>query len=63
MKESLRQRFRKEYVGQLVLAAKKKGRQLQPREVVHLGVENGKKLEWPLDVVEEPSQEEMWKYG
>ena len=37
----------------MVLAAKKKGRQLQPREVVCLGVENSKWLEWPLAVVEE----------
>ena len=38
VKESLQQRFKKEYFGQLVLAVKKKGRTLQPREVVLLGV-------------------------
>jgi len=53
MKERLRQRFRKEYLGQLVLATKKKVRQLQPREIVLLGVEYSKRLEWPLAVVEE----------
>jgi len=53
MKESLRQIFRKEYLGQLVLAAKKNGRKLQTREVVLLGVKNSKRLEWPLAVVEE----------
>jgi len=37
----------------LISAAKKNGRQLQPREVVLLGVENSKRLEWPLAVVEE----------
>jgi len=37
----------------LVLAAKKKVRKFQPREVVLLGVENSKSLEWPLAVVEE----------
>jgi len=47
MKDSLRQRFRKEYLGQLVLSAKKKGHKLQPREVVLLGVENSKSL-WLL---------------
>jgi hypothetical protein len=47
MEESLRQRFRKEYLGKLVLAAKKKGRKLQPREVVILGVKNSKRLEGP----------------
>jgi hypothetical protein len=52
LKESLRQRFKKVYLGQLVLTAKKKGRKLQPREVVLLGVEN-KRIDWPLAVVEE----------
>jgi len=40
-------------LGQLVLTAKKKGRKLQPREVVLLGVENSKRIDWPLAVVEE----------
>jgi hypothetical protein len=37
----------------LVLATKRKGRKLQPREVVLLGVENSKRIDWPLAVVEE----------
>jgi hypothetical protein len=53
VKECLRQRFKKEYLGQLVLAAKRKGRKLQPREVVLLGAENSKRIDWPLAVVEE----------
>jgi hypothetical protein len=53
VKESLRQRFKKEYCGPLVLTAKKKGRKLQPREVVLLGVENSKRVDWPLAVIEE----------
>ena len=40
-------------MGQLVLTAKKKGRKLQPREVVLLGVENSKRMDWPLAVIEE----------
>ena len=40
VRESLRQRFRKEYLGQLILTAKKKGRKLQPGEVVLIGTEN-----------------------
>jgi hypothetical protein len=42
VKESLRQRFKKEYLGQLVLTAKKKGRMLQLREVVLLGVKTAR---------------------
>jgi hypothetical protein len=53
VEEILRQRFKKEYLGQLVLTAKKKGRKLQPREVVFLGAENSKWIDWPLAVVEE----------
>ena len=53
VKESLRQRFNKEYLGQLVLTTKKKGRKLQPQEVVLLGVENSNRIDWPLAVVEE----------
>jgi hypothetical protein len=53
VKESLRQRFKKEYLGQLVLTAKKKGSKLQPREVVLTGVENSKRMDWPLAVVQE----------
>ena len=53
VKESLRQRFKKEYLCQLVLTAKKKGRKLQPREVALLGVENSKRIDWLLAVVEE----------
>jgi hypothetical protein len=53
VKESLQQKFKKEYLGQLVLTTKKKGRKLQPREVVLLGVENNKRIDWPLAVVEE----------
>jgi hypothetical protein len=53
VKESLRQRFKSEYLVQLVLTSKKKGRNLQLREVVLLGVENTKRIEWPLAVVEE----------
>jgi hypothetical protein len=53
VKESLRQRFKKEYLGRLVLTAKKKGRKLQPREAVLIGVENSKRMDWPLAVVEE----------
>ena len=63
MKENLRRWFRKEYVGQLFLATEKKGRKLQPREVVLLAVENSKKLEWSLAVVEEliPGRDgEVW---
>jgi hypothetical protein len=48
-----RQRFKKEYLGQLVLTTKQKGRKLQPREVVLLGLENSKRIDWPLGVVEE----------
>jgi len=36
----------------LVLPSKKKGRKLQLREVVLLGVENTKSTDWPLAVVE-----------
>jgi hypothetical protein len=53
VKESLQQRFKKECLGQLVLTAKKKGRKLQPREVVLLRVENSKRVDWPLAVIEE----------
>jgi len=63
MKENLRRWFRKDYVGQLFLATEKKGRKLQPREVVLLAVENSKKLEWSLAVVEEliPGRDgEVW---
>jgi hypothetical protein len=44
VKEILRQMFKKKYLGQLVLSSKKKGRKLQPREVVLLGVENSKRI-------------------
>jgi len=37
----------------LVLTAKKKSRKLQPREIVLLGVENSKRIDWPLAVIEE----------
>ena len=40
-------------MGQLVLTSKKKGRKLQLREVVQLGVETTKRIDWPLAVVEE----------
>ena len=53
VKESLRQRFKKEYLDQLVLTSKKKGRKMQPRKVVLFGVENSKRIDWPLPVVEE----------
>jgi hypothetical protein len=53
VKESLQQRFKKEYLGQLVLTAKEKGHKLQPQEVVLHGVENSKWIDWPLAVVEE----------
>jgi hypothetical protein len=53
VKECLRQRFKKEYLGQLLLTARRKGHRLQPREVVLLGVENCKRMDWPLAVVEE----------
>jgi hypothetical protein len=49
VKESPPQSLKKEYLGQLVLTAKKKGRKLQPRELV----ENNKRTDWPLAVVEE----------
>ena len=39
--------------GCAVLTAKKKGRKLRPREVVLLGVENSKRRDWPLAVIEE----------
>ena len=35
------------------MTAKKKGRKLQHREFVHLGVENSKIMDWPLAVIEE----------
>jgi hypothetical protein len=53
VKESLRQRFKKEYLDQLFLTARKKGHKLQPREVVFLEVENSKRIDWPLAVIEE----------
>jgi hypothetical protein len=53
VKESLHQRFKREYLGQLVLTAKRKGRKLKPREVVLLGAENSKRIDWPLAVAEE----------
>jgi hypothetical protein len=53
VKESLQQRFKKEYLGQLVLTAKKKGHKLQPQEVVLHRVEKSKRIDWPLAVVEE----------
>jgi hypothetical protein len=53
VKESLHKRFKREYLGQLVLTAKRKGRKLQPREVVLLGAENSKRIDWPLAVAEE----------
>jgi hypothetical protein len=52
VKENLQERFKKEYLGQLVLTAKK-GHKLQPREVVFLRVENSKRRHWPLAVIEE----------
>jgi hypothetical protein len=53
MQESLWQRFKSEYLCQLVLTSKKKGHKLQLQEVVLLGVENTKRIDWPLAVVEE----------
>jgi len=38
---------------QMVLTAKRKGRKFQPQEIVLLGVENSKRIEWSLAVVEE----------
>jgi hypothetical protein len=53
VKESLWQRFKSKYLSQLVLTSKKKGCKLQLQEVVLLGVENTKRIDWPLAVVEE----------
>jgi hypothetical protein len=53
IKERLRDRFRKEYLGQLMLTATKASRELLPREVVLIGTENSKRVYWPLAVVEE----------
>jgi hypothetical protein len=53
VKESLRQMFKEQHLGQLVLTVKKQGRRLQPGEIVLIGVANSKKMDWPLAVVEE----------
>jgi len=53
IKEILRDRFRKEYLGQLMLTATRVSRELLPREVVLIGTENRKRADWPLAVVEE----------
>ena len=53
IKERLRDRFRKEYLGQLMLTATRTSRELLPREVVLIGTENSKRADWPLAVVEE----------
>jgi hypothetical protein len=53
IKERVRDRFRKEYVGTLMLTATRTSRELLPREVVLLGVDNIKRGDWPLTMVEE----------
>ena len=53
IKERLRDRFRKEYLGQLMLTATRISRKLLPREVVLIGADDIKRGDWPLAVVEE----------
>ena len=52
IKERLRERFRKEYLGHLKLTSTKTRRELLPLEVVLIGAENIKRGNWPLAVVE-----------
>ena len=53
IKERLRDRFRKEYLGQLRLTATRTSRELLPREVVLIGADNINIGDWPLAVMEE----------
>ncbi|XP_054287608.1 uncharacterized protein LOC129003337 [Macrosteles quadrilineatus] len=53
LKEDLEQRFRSEYLSQLVLhSKKKKSRQVQVGEIVLLGSDNTKRMDWPLAKIE-----------
>lgn len=53
IRDSFRQRFRNEYLGQLALAGQKKNRKLLLGEVVLVGVDNRKRIDWPLAMVEQ----------
>jgi hypothetical protein len=53
IKERLRDRFREEYLGQLMLTATRTSRKSLPREVVLFGAHNIKRGDGPLSVVEE----------
>jgi len=53
IKERLRNRFQREYLGQLRLTATRTTCELLPREVVLIGADNIKRGDWPLAVVEE----------
>lgn len=53
IRDSFRQRFRKEYLGQLALATQKKTRKLLLGEVVLVGADNLRRIDWPLAVVEQ----------
>ena len=61
VKERLRDRFRKEYLGQLRLIAARISQELLPRELVLIGADNIKSGDWPLAVVEELIHGRDWK--
>ncbi|XP_054284030.1 uncharacterized protein LOC129000954 [Macrosteles quadrilineatus] len=53
LKEDLEKRFRSEYLSQLVLhSKKKKSHQVQVGEIVFLGSDNTKRMDWPLAKIE-----------
>lgn len=52
IKEMLRDRFRKEYSGQLRLNVTRTSHELRPQEVVLIGVDNIRRGDWPLAAVE-----------
>ncbi|XP_035228353.1 uncharacterized protein LOC118200503 [Stegodyphus dumicola] len=53
LREQFRRRFRKEYLGQLVQKAGTSDKIFKVGEVVLVGSENQKRLNWPLAVIEE----------
>ncbi|GBN86273.1 hypothetical protein AVEN_64257-1 [Araneus ventricosus] len=52
VRKELRSRFRKEYLSQLVQKASVKGQSLKTGDVVLVGLDNRKRIDWPMGRVE-----------
>lgn len=54
LKNDLRRRYRNEYLGQLKLSSKKfNAKEVKVGDVVLIGYDNLKRLDWPLAYIEE----------